>query len=191
MSSRTRKRRKKWSRGPRLPPELWGKEVWKPVEGWDYYEISNCGRVRKWVRKIVRQESGRYGFQWYRRLVPIYDEKEGLKVELRQDGKVKSTIVKNLVASAFLFPRGKIVTYRDGDPTNCRIDNLCLRKQKTRLTPGQVDEAIRRVKAGEEQKNIAKEYMVYPGTLYKAMKRALGGGNESVSDILRQHSSDD
>lgn len=98
-------------------------EVWKKIEGYEDYSISNYGNV--WSQKTKK---GRY-------LKPSANQarKKGVKynyhsywVNLTKDGKSNMFKVSRLVATAFIpnpnnYP---IVHHKDCDPSNNHIDNL-------------------------------------------------------------------
>lgn len=105
-------------------------EIWKPVEGYeDSYEVSNTGKVRSKDRTIML--SGKRSGQ-----VRKYEGKE-LKilrsqgyqmVHLQKPGSRETIGVGRLVAYHFLpgfKESGRYkVKYKDGNTTNCCIDNL-------------------------------------------------------------------
>ncbi len=53
-------------------------------------------------------------------------------VELEKDGRIETRRVDELVALTFLGPRpsGYAIHHLDGDPRNCRVDNLAYVKIK-------------------------------------------------------------
>lgn len=98
-------------------------EIWKPIPGYDGYEVSDLGRVRSW-----RYGGGR---GCYRRQVPLLMKPRStwtneLSISLRKDGKDESCYVHRLVMLAFVGqrPAGMQICHWDGDPTNNRPDNL-------------------------------------------------------------------
>lgn len=98
-------------------------EVWKKIEGYEDYSISNYGNV--WSQKTKK---GRY-----LKPSPSQGQKKGVKynyhsywVNLTKDGKSNMIKVSRLVATAFIpnpnnYP---IVHHKDCDPSNNHIDNL-------------------------------------------------------------------
>lgn len=87
-------------------------EIWKKIDDWPNYEVSNLGRVRnKKTGSIMRQTLGRDG--------------RYLSVFLCNDGKENTQRVHRLVAEAFLGKRRDLmVNHLDGNRTNNRADNL-------------------------------------------------------------------
>ena len=88
-------------------------EIWKPVVGYDKYEVSNFGRVKSFWEKPPRI------------LKPVLVG-EYLNVDLSTGGKMKSRRVHVLVAKAFIpNPLNKPeVNHDDGNKFNCYIGNL-------------------------------------------------------------------
>jgi DNA-binding XRE family transcriptional regulator len=92
-------------------------ERWRPVPvpGYgEHYEVSDLGRVRH-----LRARTGRL-----RR--PSLKSAGHPCVSLSAGGRVTVVHLASLVAAAYLPPRppGAVVKHRDGDPANCRADNL-------------------------------------------------------------------
>lgn len=102
-------------------------EVWKPVEGWPGYEISDLGRLRSWKRggsrsrePVPRILAGGQDKDGYRRAVlhrPVRD--------------TKSFRICSLVADAFLPPGGPgtVITHLNGNKTDDSATNLARRTQ--------------------------------------------------------------
>lgn len=90
-----------------LYDSFWHTEVWKPVEGWKHYEVSNLGRVRSLTRKVgarggkTRLIRGRLCNQ---AVSQTGGGSEYLQVTL-SEGKAKTQRVHKLVAEAFLGQR--------------------------------------------------------------------------------------
>lgn len=94
-------------------------EVWKPIQGWENYAVSNMGRVKRitpsgssasHVGKILAHNGG----------------ETHLMHQLVQDGKSRGADLARLVAEAFIGPRpkGHFILALDGDRLNCRASNL-------------------------------------------------------------------
>lgn len=95
-------------------------EIWKDVEGWPGYKISNLGNLISCRTKAgkeshlwhpIRPGNGTFGY-------PI--------VVLKNRGKSRSTSIHRLVAEAFIpNPENKPhVAHSDNNPKNCRLSNL-------------------------------------------------------------------
>lgn len=93
-------------------------EVWSPVHGTAWYEVSDHGRVRSWIR------SGRWGLRLDepRILVPKSDTSGYPSVNVHR----RVVRIHCLVAAAFLGPRpaGLEVNHRDRDKGNNKPANL-------------------------------------------------------------------
>ena len=88
-------------------------EQWRPVDGFEGYEVSSLGRVK----------SLKYGKE---KILKLQKVKGYLLVALYRNGKVKQLYVHRLVATAFLpNPMGlPEVNHRDEVKTNNIVDNL-------------------------------------------------------------------
>lgn len=93
-------------------------ELWKTIAGFEAYEVSNMGRVRRAMPGIT--------WKTVRILKPALFSKKYLGVTLCVAGKKTSKLVHILVASAFIpNPLGlPEVNHKDACKTNCRADNL-------------------------------------------------------------------
>jgi len=98
-------------------------ETWKQIEGYDYYEVSNLGRVRSLSHKTKKPCRYRKG-----RVLSQTKVSNGyMHVTLTQEGKKKSNYsVHRLVAKAFLpNPDNKAtVNHKNGDKADNRVENL-------------------------------------------------------------------
>ena len=105
-------------------------EIWEPVEGFEgYYEVSNTGKVRSVERtiQIEGKRSGQVRTYSSRELKPLLVDGHTI-VKLYKDRTYQFVGVGRLVALHFLegfkeSGRSKI-RYKDGDVTNCSVDNL-------------------------------------------------------------------
>lgn len=110
-------------------------EVWKEIEGYEAYEVSNLGAIRTRIKLrkhqpalIVPRDSP------YRRIIKQTPKEKGhLMVQLwklDENGQYKkpkhARTVHQLVAAAFLGPRppGTVCRHWDGNPKNNKADNL-------------------------------------------------------------------
>lgn len=95
-------------------------EVWKPIENYDEYEVSNHGRVRRWFRSDLRMYRGRF------KILKPGISKGYYKVELYSNKVSKTKKIHRLVAKAFILnPENKPeVNHIDGNPLNNHISNL-------------------------------------------------------------------
>lgn len=107
------------------PEELMipAEEIWKPVRGYEHYEVSNFGRVRK----ISYLRTWRCSKIHYPQL-QLY-ETDGCgrrRVGSGDKGKSKKFFVHRLVAQAFVPNPDNLpcVNHKDGDKTNFSVSNL-------------------------------------------------------------------
>ncbi|WP_333758470.1 NUMOD4 motif-containing HNH endonuclease [Streptomyces sp. ISBFB 2968] len=93
-----------------------GRATWRPVPGYENYEVSDQGAVRSRRRKgsaggVLTPKVGKTGYHW---------------LHLYNDGQRVSRTVHQIVAAAFLGPRpdGQEVRHLDGVASNCALSNL-------------------------------------------------------------------
>lgn len=105
-------------------------EIWKPIEGYEgYYEVSNTGKVRSVDREVELKgkRSGEKRMYRGKELQPLYSQGH-LNIHLQKSGQRLNIGLGRLVASHFLEgfkDSGRFqIKYKDGDSTNCSIDNL-------------------------------------------------------------------
>lgn len=89
-------------------------EVWKYIDGFEDYQISNFGRVKSFKNgkeKILRYRKSSNGY---------------LNIQLFKDGKSRTFKIHRLVANAFIDNPNNLseVNHKDGDKTNNIVDNL-------------------------------------------------------------------
>lgn len=86
-------------------------EVWKPIEGYDNYMVSNLGRVKSLKRGILKLIKNKNGYYY---------------ISFSKYGKIKTFIVHRLVAEAFLpNPDNKPqVDHINTNRTDNRVENL-------------------------------------------------------------------
>ena len=85
-------------------------EIWKKIEGYEGYEVSNEGRVRG-DKGVLKKEKTRCGY---------------LRVTLYKDGKQKHFQIHRLVAAAFCSNPEYLpcVNHKNEDKTDNRVENL-------------------------------------------------------------------
>ena len=100
-------------------------EEWRPVPGWEYYEVSSLGRVRS-LDKITPARGG--GVQKKQGKVLRQQPVQGyLRVTVQGAGHRRTLKVHVLVLEAFVGPKpdvGQECRHLNGDSTDNRADNL-------------------------------------------------------------------
>lgn len=96
-------------------------ERWLPVPGFQVYEVSSAGRVRRSSTGRVLSASPLNRKTRGRRIKRLH-----LRVGLSVDGVVQTKTVHSLVAAAFLGPRpaGHEIDHVNDDGTDNRVENL-------------------------------------------------------------------
>lgn len=89
------------------------KELWRPIEGYSLYEISNLGKIRNVQKNIIRKT--KISNEGYEQITLV-----------RDDGKKKYLTVHRLVALTFIPNPDNLpeVDHIDRDKLNNNVDNL-------------------------------------------------------------------
>lgn len=163
-------------------------EIWKKIPNFEDYEVSNLGRVRSIDRQIIMKNRwGQYSAKTIKGKIlrPGWHSKSHPYPQVML-GRNNCRRVHNLVALAFLGEKPSpdhIVLHRDGDCTNCRVENLMYGTQRdnqidrfahgthygkmagSKLSESQVLEIKSRLLKGESQDSIAKSFGVTQSTI--------------------------
>lgn len=148
------------------------REEWRAIPGWDGYEASSLGRLRRGSRIFNPAPSGSAGRP---------------RTTLSRNGKPKTVFVHTLIALAFLGPRPTRheVNHKNGDKTHNAADNLeyvtrqaniqhayklglipsGAQKKNAIFTAEQVADIRARVAAGEPKKRLARRLGVSAGAI--------------------------
>lgn len=102
------------------------KEIWKPIQNLDGYEVSNLGRIRSYRISIHKRGSiGSYPYisKDFRFLKSNRNCRDG-RIQIRLNG--KNYKVHNLVCQTFIGPRpnNKVVDHINRDYSDNRLENL-------------------------------------------------------------------
>ena len=102
--------------------------MWKKIEDFEDYEVSNKGEIRNSEGLILQQRLSRNGY---------------LRVNLKNKGKYKTVEVHRVVAQAFLGAiYKKQVHHKNGDRTDNNVTNLqIVSKKEHRLLHREMEEA--------------------------------------------------
>lgn len=100
-------------------------EVWKKIDGYDYYEVSSEGRVRS----VGRWENTKHGGRRYRKgkMLKLVDRGNGyLFVGIFNENGHKSASIHRLVAEAFIPNPDNLpqVNHKDENKLNNNVENL-------------------------------------------------------------------
>jgi hypothetical protein len=174
-------------------------EQWRPIVGHEgFYEVSDHGRVRTVEREVEVTLRGRaYRKKLRSRIMSPSRHWFGYpQVRLAVEGRpATGGAIYKFVAEAFIGPRpdGMVVRHRDGDPANCRADNLCYGTQQenmddraihgttlrgeqiatSKLTEEQIWQIKARLEAGDKQKTIASAFDIHESTVSAINTRRL------------------
>lgn len=105
-------------------------EEWRPIPHWEgFYEASSLGSIRSVSRLVqFKNKRGTPVERWLsgRILKPARNDQGYLGVILSADGEASHREVHTLVCAAFHGerPAGMQAAHIDGNPSNCRKDNL-------------------------------------------------------------------
>lgn len=101
------------------------KEIWKDIEDYKGYQVSNLGRVRTFNKITYTEKHGKR--HWKNRILKERLDKKNkmLSVYLYKNGKGKSYLIHRLVAETFLGKQENMtVNHKDGNRYNNKLDNL-------------------------------------------------------------------
>ncbi len=167
------------------------REEWRPISGFDGYEVSSLGRVRNWHRRGYKR-SGQSAEPSHL-LAPMRNRKGYLTVHLWANGGKFTRFVHRLVIDAFCGPgqEGEVCRHLDGNPQNNRPENLMWgtplenmadqerhgtrpkgeRVHGSRLSASDVS-AIRALPPATRSSDVARAYSVDPGTIRRIRRGA-------------------
>lgn len=100
-------------------------EIWKTINGFTHYQVSNYGRIKR-LEKTIINKRGRAVFLKEIIMKPEITHNGYLRVGLYKNGRLHHKRIASLVAEAFLGikPNGKEIDHIDGDKTNNTPENL-------------------------------------------------------------------
>lgn len=148
-------------------------EIYKDIEGYEGYKISNYGNVKSLKfgkEKILKQTKNKQGY---------------LRVDLYKEGKLKHYKVHRLVAQAFIpnpnnYP---MVNHRDEDKTNNIVENLEWCTPKYNINYGTCIQRMTESNTNNPKQSklvlCLETGVVYPST--RAVERELGFSQSDIS----------
>ncbi len=156
------------------------RERWRPVRGFEgCYEVSDQGRVRS-LRRLVRGRGG-CPFPVKERILRPYVNKRTGHVTVTLGGDDNRRPLAHMVLETFVGPRpeGTRCRYINGQPTDCRLENLCWaparasQREQTqgrhKLTPAAVVQ-IRSMAGTMPQREIAALFAVAQTTISNVVR---------------------
>lgn len=104
-------------------------EIYKSINGFDGYEVSNKGNVKSLERDLIRTSKlgKKYNFHKRETIMHLRIDRDGYRlINLWKDGKSYTRKVHRLVAEAFIpnpnnYP---IINHKDQNPSNNNVENL-------------------------------------------------------------------
>ena len=163
-------------------------EIWKDIEGYKGYQVSNFGRVRTFNKTTYTE---RHGIRhWKNR---ILKERLGrgnneLSVQLYKNGKGKSFTIHRLVGYAFLGkPEDEKMTinHKDGNRRNNNVDNLEWLSLKDNIRHGFINDLYHnQIKIEITNKATQKK------TIFRSMaeaSRKINKNNKYISCMLKRN----
>lgn len=153
--------------------------IWKSIDRFPCYEVSNEGQVRR----SVGGQGARAGkiLTWHTSTSTGYPD-----VRMTTNGKAVSIPVHRLVAWAFLGPRpeGMQVRHLDGDKMNNRADNLAYgtaaENNKDKVVHGTSNKGIKNPKAKLTEQQVSYAYHVMRGIMDAEEAAKILGVNPST-----------
>ena len=175
------------------------KEIWKEVDGFPHYHVSNLGRVKSLERRTHTMRNGKPYSRLTRECVlKTFVATSGyLAVSLYGSGpgSQQQVTVHTMVADAFIpNPDGlPFVLHNDGNPLNCHVRNLrwgtsadnsqdCIahgrmsrgtHRPAAKLTDEDIPEIRKLARSGLSQRNIGRLFDISQTTVWKIVNRDL------------------
>ena len=128
-------------------------EVWKEIEGYPNYMISNMGNVKSLNFR------GNTGIEELRK--PVLNHNGYLTLILSKDGKQKGFMIHRLVYETFVgeIPQGMQVNHINEDKTDNRLENLNLMTPKENINWGTANERRSKAHTGKIVSEETREKM--------------------------------
>lgn len=151
---------------------MFNNEVWKDIDGYEGYQVSNLGRVRSFKNGKVRI------------LKPSSDKCGYLIVNLCKNSSSKSCRVHRLVAQAFIPNPNNLpqVNHKDENPSNNIVSNLEWCDAKYNINYGTRNEKTSKVVI-QIDKNTNVVINIFPST--REAERQTGYGHGYICDCCK------
>lgn len=168
------------------------KEKWKPVKGHEeFYEVSNLGNVRSFVRK---KWGGKVFYDLPSRILkPAKNTKGYLFVSLKKNGNQKIERIHRIVLNSFIGESKLQCNHKNGIKTDNRLENLeWVTNQENRdhamannlhvkgskcKNSKLTEDQVKKIKLKSKEKNIKRGY-------WSKLALDLGVSHETISSII-------
>ena len=153
-------------------------EIWKKIDGFENYEVSNLGRVKSLQRWS--------GTKFYKReqIMKLYQNKKNgyIYVSLSKDNKAKNIRVHILVAKEFLGNPNHYsqINHKDGNKENNCADNLEWCDSKYNIV-----DMYKRKGVYDNAENVIKDYLKIKSC--KEVSKIYGCSKETIRSILKRN----
>lgn len=120
-------------------------EEYKKHPFWTNYEVSNLGSIRNITTKKVSKQNNR-------------TSTGHRPFNVSHNGEVFYTYIHRMVAETFIngFDKSDRVSFKNGDPSNCSLDNLVIKKTKNSRKTYEDMNKIAKLSESEDEKGIHK-----------------------------------
>jgi len=98
-------------------------EIWLPIPGHRYYQVSNFGRVKS-ISRIIKGKNGGCRHWPEKILTPIVMDNGYLSLRLNDTGIITCVLIHRMVCLAFHPNPKEYVNHKDGNKANNHADNL-------------------------------------------------------------------
>ena len=157
------------------------KEVWKPIPGFEEYQVSSEGRVKS-VMRYARSGKGLRRVPEKLMTLSLHPESGHWRVQLSKQGKTKTFVVYKLVMEIHKQeekPEGSHIAHLDGDTGNNSMANLAwqakgsagVTHQKASLNENDVEEIRSLRQSGMSVDQIATKMQISKAQVSKIANR--------------------
>ena len=152
-------------------------EVWKEIEGYPNYMISNMGNVKSLNFR------GNTGIEELRK--PVLNHNGYLTLILSKDGKQKGFMIHRLVYETFVgeIPQGMQVNHINEDKTDNRLENLNLMTPKENINWGTANERRSKAHTGKFVSKETREKLTNHPSYSKSVFQIDKNTNEIIAEF--------